>query len=480
MFLKRKSSKDEEFNLFDDKGSSSGSSVVFRRAVVISFVVLAMLGVGVLARTTLGGRVPENESSYVIYAKTLNELKKEAKDIEKKYNDAVANRAEKAKEVQKHKGDWFGFTGGNKAVDEYEKADKEVKKYSKLRDEIYKRISDDPRQHAISDIERSRSLNERDGGKDFANKEFQRTQQRDYEAAQHSAQYYDIDGSRGNGTAKAKSKADENSKKAKTKSQYSGGTAGGVTKNDVKRNYVKDSRRSETDAIRFISDDPATAALMESTMNTVNSSIRGKYLLVYSKDGMLSFSNKVYQTLEEKDKRKVMELSLKTVKESQLPSKVKVKVTNFITDQDPDLATSIQALNSDTSAKLSRGYAWFKPFSGPLSTLLGFLAIVIFVFLSSSIVFDTAYLTIGMFRAFLENGEGKPKFVTGEAWDTAKEVDNSLQSGSYRDYIAVYFRKRVGIFIVTALVLIYLISGQIYDIFTFLLQVFEEIFQIRG
>ena len=137
-------------------------------------------------------------------------------------------------------------------------------------------------------------------------------------------------------------------------------------------------------------------------------------------------------------------------------------------------------MNSDTSSELSAGYVWFLPFASPASTVLGFLSIVIFVFLTVSIVVDTAYLTVGVFRQFLESDEGKPKFVSGEAWDTAKEVDNSLQSGTYKDYLVVYFRKRIGIFILTSIVLAYLISGQIYSIFTTLLEVFEEIFSIRG
>ena len=195
---------------------------------------------------------------------------------------------------------------------------------------------------------------------------------------------------------------------------------------------------------------------------------------------MLSFSSSIYRSLSKDDQRKTMSFALKTIKESQLPSKVKTKVTNFIADQDRTVADSIQALNSDTSSELSSGYAWFIPFASPLSTVLGVLAIIIFVFLTVSIVVDVAYLTVGVFRQFLENGEGRPKFVSGEAWETAREVDMSLQSGTYKDYLVVYFRKRMSILIITSFVLAYLISGQIYSVFTALLDVFRELFNIRG
>ena len=175
-----------------------------------------------------------------------------------------------------------------------------------------------------------------------------------------------------------------------------------------------------------------------------------------------------------------MSFALKTIKESQLPTKVKTKVTTFISDQDRTVADSIQALNSDTSSELSSGYSWFIPFASPFSTMLGVLAIIIFVFLTTSIVVDVAYLTVGVFRQFLENGEGRPKFVSGEAWETAKEVDMSLQSGTYKDYLGVYFKKRVGILILASIILAYLISGQIYSVFTTLLDVLRELFNIRG
>lgn len=442
--LFRKSRKEEVFDLFDGKGSKSEKGL--RKVIILSLSFLLLFGGSVMAYTALGGgRSSVQDAPYVIYAKSLDGLKKEQKSLEKKYDEAVKKRDNAKKDMEKYKGEWLKveLLGSKyaKAEKEFKQAEKDIEKYKKSLEEVKKKISN------------TEYVNEK-GIKNPSDSK--------------------------NNKADAKSKADENSKKAKSSANYNGGTGNGVKVDEKARNYVKDSRRSETDAIRFISDDPATSALMESTMNVVNTSIGGKFLLVYSSDGMLSFSNKVYQSLSDEDKKKVLELTLKTVKESQLPSKVKVKVTNFVTDQDKERATSIQALNSDTSSELSRGYAWFRPFSGPLSTFLGFLAIVIFVFLSSSIVFDIAFLTIGVFRSFLETEEGKPKLITGEAWDTAKEVDGSLQSGTYRDYISVYFRKRVGIFVLTSIILIYLISGQIYDIFTFSLQIFEEIFQIRG
>jgi hypothetical protein len=409
----------------------------------------------------------------VVYAETLSEMKSRLDELNSKYNELTKTIKEQSDEMEKHSGDWWKgwFSAYGNAKVAKEKAEKERISVLNEKNELASKILNDPTQKKINNIDKGVRAAYRYGGKEAG----------DSAKLDGERQKALVETEQALNEGSAKSQTDENDKKrAKTKSNYQGGTDQNIDTKEVDRKYVKDSRRSSTDAVKFISDDEATSALMESITKTVNSSVGGKNFLVYSKDGLLSFSSSIYRALEKDDQRKLMRFSLKTVKESQLPSKVKTKVTTFISDQDRLLADSIQALNSDTSSELSAGYVWFLPFASPASTVLGFLSIVIFVFLTVSIVIDTAYLTVGIFRQFLENGEGKPKFVSGEAWDTAKEVDNSLQSGTYKDYLVVYFRKRIGIFILTSIVLAYLISGQIYSIFTTLLEVFEEIFSIRG
>lgn len=414
-------------------------------------------------------------SPTIVYAETLSELQAKYAELNEQFNSKAAEVNKYAQEMESHSGDWWKgwFSPWGTAKVNKEKAEGELAKILEQKNEVSSKIVKDPTQKKINDIDRGVSAAYSYAGKDAGDKEKAKAEQQ--KALVRTEQELK-EGS-------AKSQADENSKKSnkgKTESTYKGGTDQNINTKDNDRQYVKDPRRSSTDAIKFISDDEATKSLMESSTRTINSAVGDKNLLVYSKDGMLSFSSSIYRSLSKDDQRKTMSFALKTIKESQLPSKVKTKVTNFIADQDRTVADSIQALNSDTSSELSSGYAWFIPFASPFSTVLGVLAIVIFVFLTVSLVVDVAYLTVGIFRQFLENGEGRPKFVSGEAWETAREVDMSLQSGTYKDYLVVYFRKRMSILILTSLVLAYLISGQIYGIFTTLLDVIRELFNIRG
>lgn len=411
----------------------------------------------------------------IVYAETLSELQAKYSELNEQYNSKLAEVQKYDKEMESHSGDlWKGwFSAWGTAKVNKEKAEGELSKILEQKNEVSSKIVKDPTQKKINDIDRGVSAAYSYAGKDAGDKEKAKAEQ---QKALVQTEQELKEGS-------AKSQADENSKKSnkgKTESNYKGGTDQNINTKDNDRQYVKDPRRSSTDAIKFISDDEATKSLMESSTKTINSAIGNKNLLVYSKDGMLSFSSSIYRSLSKDDQRKTMSFALKTIKESQLPSKVKTKVTNFIADQDRTVADSIQALNSDTSSELSAGYSWFIPFASPFSTVLGVFAIIIFVFLTVSIVVDVAYLTVGIFRQFLENDEGRPKFVSGEAWETAREVDMSLQSGTYKDYLVVYFRKRMSILIITSFVLAYLISGQIYSVFTALLDVFRELFNIRG
>lgn len=414
-------------------------------------------------------------SPTIVYAETLSELQAKYAELNEQFNSKAAEVNKYAQEMESHSGDWWKgwFSPWGTAKVNKEKAEGELSKILEQKNELAGKIAKDPTQKKINDIDSSVSAAYSYVGKEAGDKEKAKAEQQ--KALVRTEQELK-EGS-------AKSQVDENSKKSnkgKTESVYKGGTGQNINTKDNDRQYVKDPRRSSTDAIKFISDDEATKSLMESSTRTINSAVGDKNLLVYSKDGMLSFSSNIYRSLSKDDQRKTMSFALKTIKESQLPSKVKTKVTNFIADQDRTVADSIQALNSDTSSELSSGYAWFIPFASPFSTVLGVLAIVIFVFLTVSLVVDVAYLTVGIFRQFLENGEGRPKFVSGEAWETAREVDMSLQSGTYKDYLVVYFRKRMSILILTSLVLAYLISGQIYGIFTTLLDVIRELFNIRG
>lgn len=201
-----------------------------------------------------------------------------------------------------------------------------------------------------------------------------------------------------------------------------------------------------------------------------------KTILKYdASSGSLSFSNNTYSELTTSEKKEFMEVALLTTKESNLPTTQKNKVYNFIASQDTSVSSAIEYLKSDTSADLAEAKKWFRPFSGPISTVLGLFCIVITTGISLSVVFDICYLVLPGVQLILERGEvdKRPWGVSNEAWASQKEVESSTANMN-KSSIQIYLRKRLPVFFLVAIVLGWLISGKIYDMFIYFMDAFSR------
>lgn len=201
----------------------------------------------------------------------------------------------------------------------------------------------------------------------------------------------------------------------------------------------------------------------------------GTDILVYSgSDGVLTFSNKEYSELEMQEKRDFMQTALAATKESSLGVQQQNKVYNFIAEQDNATSAAVKYLQSDASADFVAAKAWFRPFSGPVSTIMGVLCLVIFVMIAVSMLFDCAYLALPAFQALLEHGDEhkRPFGVSREAWHANKEVETDER---HRNVMSIYAGKRIPVIIIMCLCLGYVISGTIYDIVVFCIDAFSSV-----
>lgn len=204
--------------------------------------------------------------------------------------------------------------------------------------------------------------------------------------------------------------------------------------------------------------------------NSVGKNIK---VLTYSK-GLVTFSNKTYSKLDIEQKRTFMETALSATQETHLGSQQKNKLYNFIADQDSTTSAAIRYLKSDASADFVAAKSWFRPFSGPISTVIGVICLLVFMFMAFSMLFDCAYLCLPAFQALLERGEHnrRPFGVSREAYITMKEIYKpDMQS---RNIMSVYFSKRIPVIIICAICLGYIVSGKIYDIMSFFVDAFSN------
>lgn len=218
---------------------------------------------------------------------------------------------------------------------------------------------------------------------------------------------------------------------------------------------------------------------ISSIVSQTNSTSKKEYgksltILKYTKDkGILSFNNTNYAKLSVDSKKIVMDKALSATKESSLGNQQKNRVYNFIAKQDESVSSAIKYLKTDVSADFVEAKEWFEPFSGPISSVLGFLSILIFVFLALSIMFDLCYMLLPGFQFILERGEPhkRPFGVSVEAWKTTRYFESN--SDDNRSILTVYLQKRIPSMFLIALSLGYLISGKIYDLLVFCMDSFN-------
>lgn len=179
-----------------------------------------------------------------------------------------------------------------------------------------------------------------------------------------------------------------------------------------------------------------------------------------------------YNKLDSLYKQDAMRVTLECINHSKLARQPKLKLYNFVAEQDTAVSSMVRQLSDDVNADFATAYSWFKPFSGGVSTVLGFLCIVIFAMLGLMIVIDLAYIVIPPFTAVL-NGmvkeNEKPKFVSDEAFKAIKEAE---ASNTYKSALSMYFRHKTVQFIVLGICLLYLIGGKIYSLIAWLIDLF--------
>lgn len=210
----------------------------------------------------------------------------------------------------------------------------------------------------------------------------------------------------------------------------------------------------------------ATAGAIATQINSAT----GTTIMSYSVNtGVFTFKNSEYALLTVQEKREYMSDALGYIKTSSLSTKEKNRLYNFVADQDGTTSSAIRNLKVDSQADLATAASWYKPFSGIVSTLLGVLALGVFLFLGISVVVDIAYMVIPFIRIFISKGdEKKPYMVSNEAYTSVIEAEDSAGDGHFKSYMVLYLQRRVGVLLLIGFCLFYLVSGQIFDLVAFI------------
>lgn len=114
--------------------------------------------------------------------------------------------------------------------------------------------------------------------------------------------------------------------------------------------------------------------------------------------------------------------------------------------------------------------AIYKPFSGVVGTVMGLLAVLLMAFLGIVIVCDICYIALPPVRNFVADGDGgngkiaKSKMFSYDAIYAVQcaEQNSDGGSGSGKQALGIYLKRRVIMLIILGICLLYLVQGQLY------------------
>lgn len=192
--------------------------------------------------------------------------------------------------------------------------------------------------------------------------------------------------------------------------------------------------------------------------------------------GVVTFDNNLYMSMDLDNRKAYMKALLSGIKSSgSLGTKAKNQAYNFFYNQDEEVTQALKYLTEDTSADLARARKWFMPFTGGIGTIMGVFAILVFLFLGVSVLWDVAYLALPGLQLFLERGDDrrKPFGVSAEAWRVNREVANDYKNS--KNEVTTYLKARVPIIMACAVCVAYLISGKVYEIMGYFANAFTNL-----
>ena len=183
----------------------------------------------------------------------------------------------------------------------------------------------------------------------------------------------------------------------------------------------------------------------------------------------ISVDEDTYKELTADEKAKANEEMTSTVNSWGLSQEASQQVYNKLKDNEQlgiSDSTLLTLIFSETKADLSSAMKIFSPFNSTLGVILGIGVIIIIILLIVSTVFDLVYLGLPMARVAMDgkaeqNNKPKPFGVSYDAVKLVEEYEGQGGNGGSGNIYFAYLKRRIVTYIVLALCILYLISGQI-------------------
>lgn len=235
------------------------------------------------------------------------------------------------------------------------------------------------------------------------------------------------------------------------------------------RNYYK-SHTTDAKGNAIAVNDASKPEIFNNSAKPILDKSFGVYQLATASGNKLEikYDMTAFADLSDKEQSKATSEMLQTVAAWQLDSKSVTKIAEELEKSSNIVFTKADAVAIlfNNGADIMSALTWFMPFQGGFSTVLGVGVIIVICLLLLSTVLDLVYIGLPTARmAMNANAESKDKEVPfGISTDALRIVQQQTQTGDGKNqgspYLQ-YFKKRFLTYIILAVCILYLLSGQI-------------------
>lgn len=174
-------------------------------------------------------------------------------------------------------------------------------------------------------------------------------------------------------------------------------------------------------------------------------------------------------------RQKIMNIALSNLKEERsggLSARDRARLYKFVEDQDANVSSVLQAVNTDVVADINAARNILKFFTEPLGTFLGVLTILICATVGVSMALDVfAMMTPTLMYHFMKNGDKRPVLISPEAWYSYKD---GVSKGSHSNYMLTYLSRSIPKLVVTGACLAYIMVGNTVALAIFFANLFHR------
>lgn len=201
---------------------------------------------------------------------------------------------------------------------------------------------------------------------------------------------------------------------------------------------------------------------------------------------LVTFNNTDFDLLDKDSKEQILALlKVAVINSTTVSSTAKHVIYSEVRNStDYDLELIKEELLETIQPDIYNAYLIFKPFQSTLGVILGVLSVLLVLFLTFTTMVDIIYISFSGARNFADthtlnhgSDNGRPVYVSKEAYKVMVDYDNGKLK---LNPLLSYFKHRVINYLVIAICLLYLLSGEVVDLITMIYRSISSAFGFWG